>query len=216
MYYKIGKQFRIVLIFVWFLMPVVASAHSTSQSSTVLVEGKSGQWTLQIRAALSAFESVVHNEYTIKGYSTPEEFEDLVFKLMSKNITLKINDQDILLKDPKIKLGHETLVVYLIDVPANFQTVSLNNMMFEDIFISKNTFMILKNGVNRNLFALEKSNDFAAKVKLEDNGFVLTNDAKSLADGSVNWSVFFFLLVLISVGVGLKLQMKKKAILENE
>ncbi|WP_434036424.1 DUF6702 family protein [Formosa sp. 4Alg 33] len=200
---------RVTLVLVWFFIPMVVLAHSTSQSSTVLVEGKNGQWTLQVRAALSAFESVVHQEYTANGYATPKEFEDLVFALMAKNLTLTINDREIVLKDPKIKLGHETLVVYLIDVPDNFETVSLNNTMFQDIFKSKNTFMILKNGVNRNVFALEKSNAFATKVKLEENEFILVEADESLADSTTNWYVFNFLFILAGVGLIVRLTMKK-------
>ncbi|MFB9054160.1 DUF6702 family protein [Formosa undariae] len=215
MYYRIGTNMRVTLVLLWFLIPMVVLAHSTSQSSTVLVEAKNGQWTVQVRAALSAFESVVHQEYTANGYTTPEEFEDLVFNLMAKNLTLKINGQDILLKDPKIKLGHETLVVYLIDVPDDFKTVSLNNTMFQNIFKSKNTFMILKNGVNRNVFALEKSNAFATKVKLEENEFVLVEADKSLADSTTNWYVFNFLFILAGAGLIARLTMKKTEVDEN-
>ncbi|WP_159023872.1 DUF6702 family protein [Formosa sp. L2A11] len=212
MYYKTGKKIRVAFSFLWFLIPMVVLAHSTSQSSTVLVESKNGQWTLQVRSALSAFESVVNNEYTVKGYNTPKEFEELVFTLMSKNVSLKINGQEIKLSEPKIKLGHETLVVYLIDVPEHFDTVTLNNTMFEDIFKSKNTFMILKNGVKRNLFALDKTTNFAAKVKLKNDGFVLLKETKSLADTSVNWYAFTVLFVLGVVGLGVKIRMNKKDI----
>ncbi|MBP1841618.1 DUF6702 family protein [Formosa algae] len=212
MFYKTGKKNRVIAFFIWMLMPMLALAHSTSQSSTVLVETKNGQWTLQVRAALSAFESVVNNEYTVKGYNTPEEFEQLVFNLMAKNLELTVDGQNIELSRPKIKLGHETLVVYLIDVPETFKTVTLNNTMFQNIFKSKNTFMILKNGVNRNLFALEKANNFKAKVKLEDTKFTLVNTTNSLASSGLKWYVVVFLAMLGIIGLVFKLKKKEKLI----
>ncbi|WP_299781808.1 DUF6702 family protein [uncultured Formosa sp.] len=212
MYYNTRKKIRVALSFLWFIIPMVVLAHSTSQSSTVLVKSKSGQWTLQVRSALSAFESVVNNKYTVKGYNTPKEFEELVFTLMSKNLSLKINGQEVKLSDPKIKLGHETLVVYLIDVPETFKTVSLNNTMFQDIFKSKNTFMILKNGVNRNIFALEKNNNFEAKVKLVDNKFILVSNTNSLAGNALSWYVVPFLATLSVFGFIFKFKKRKKLI----
>lgn len=208
MQFKIKKKTHLVFAFLWFFMPMVMLGHSTSQSSTVLVETKDGQWTLQVRAALSAFEGVVNKEYTIKAYNTLEEFEELVFKLMSKSLTLNVDGNEIKLNNPKIRLGHETLVVYLINMPENFKTVELNNNTFQEVFKSKNTFMILKNGVNRNLFTLDKTNKFAAKVELQKDKFVLLDGTKSLAEGSVSWYVLISLFVLGFIAFMVKIRKK--------
>jgi len=181
MFCRISKKMRSVLLGLWLLLPIVVLAHSPSQSSTMLVAGKDGQWTLQIRAALTAFEHEVHEEYTAEGYGTPEEFKELMTTLLSRNLTLHINDKKVSLNNPKIMLGHETIVVYQVNVPDDLQTVKMKNTMFQSIYKSKSAFMVLKNGVQRNLFALDNATNYVAQVTIENNEFVVLNDSKSTA-----------------------------------
>lgn len=198
---------RSVFLGLWLLLPIAVLGHSPSQSSILLVEGKNGQWTLQIRAALTAFEHVVHEEYTANGYSTPEEFEELMIGLLSKNLTLYVNDKEVSLNNPKIKLGHETILVYEVVIPEYFQTVKVKNTMFQSIYKSKSIFMVLKNGVQRNLFSLDNSNDYVARLTIENNQFVLLNDDKSSASISQNalfLIAFVVTLLAFALVVGLK------------
>jgi len=198
---------RSVLLGLWLLLPIVVFGHSPSQSSTMLVEGKNGQWTLQIRAALTAFEHEVHEEYTVEGYSTPEEFKELMIALLSRNMTLHINDKVVSLNSPKIQLGHETIVVYQVNAPDDFQTVKMKNTMFQKIYKSESAFMVLKNGVQRNLFTLDNVNNYVALVTIENDEFVLLNDSKSSAGISQNalfLIAFVVTLLTFALVVGLK------------
>ena len=198
---------RSVLLGLWLLLPILIFGHSPSQSSTMLVEGKNKQWTLQIRAALTAFEHEVHEEYTAEGYSTPEEFEELMMALLSRNLTLYINDKEVSLNNPKIMLGHETIVVYEVVPTEDFQTVKVKNTMFQSIYKSKSTFMVLKNGVQRNMFTLDNTNNYAAQVTIENDEFVVMNDSKSAAGISLNalfLIAFVVTMLVFALVVGLK------------
>ena len=207
---KSSKRNGLLVAFLWLLLPMVAFAHSPSQSSTILVEGKDGVWTLQIRASLTAFEQVVHAEYTAEGYKTPEEFQDLMGTLLSRNLHLNIDAKEINLVKPIIKLGHETIVVYKFVPPANFETVKLQNTLFKNINRSASSFMVLKNGSKRNLFSLDKKNQYAAQVHLENNEFVLQEKSIGLAGISINWYVLGLVLILGAFGMAKKFKSKKK------
>ncbi|MAU16837.1 MAG: hypothetical protein CMH46_15015 [Muricauda sp.] len=201
------KKICSIFVWVWLLVPIAMFGHSPSQSSALLVEGENGQWTLQIRGALTAFEYVVHQEYTADGYSTPEEFQELMAGVLSQNLTLSIDNERVELNDPNIKLGHETIVVYRLNLPSEFQTVEMKNSLFENIYKSKSAFMVLKNGVKRNLFNLEETNDYAAKVKIEDDAFVLQGQSEAsigISENILFIIAFFLILFAVSLVVGLK------------
>ena len=166
---------RSVVSWLWLLIPIAILGHSPSHSSTLLIEGANGQWTLQVRAALTAFEHVVHEEYTAGRYSTPKEFEELVMSFLSRNLSLHIDGEEVGLINPKLKLGHETLVVYQVNPPDNFQTVEMKNSIFQDIFNSTSAFMVLKNGIKNDFFVLEKDNNYSVSLKLENGVFELQN-----------------------------------------
>lgn len=195
------------MVWLWLLAPMAMFGHSPSQSSALLIEGDNGQWTLQIRGALTAFEHIVHEEYTAEGYSTPEEFKELMGKLLSQNLSLSIDEKRIALGDPKIKLGHETIVVYRVNVPADFKTVEIQHTSFKDIYKSKSAFMILKNGVNRDLFSLDETNGYKAKVKIENDTLFLQGQSEASIGVSENVLfiiAFFLILFAVSLVVGLK------------
>jgi len=200
MFSRNNKKIRSVLSWLWLLVPIAVLGHSPSHSSTLMIEGKNGQWTLQVRAALTAFEHVVHEEYTAERYSTPKEFEKLVIALLSRNLSLHIGGKELSLNNPKIKLGHETVVVYQVNPPDDFQTVEVKNIMFQHIYKSKSGLMVLKNGVKSNLFSLDNDNNYIARVKIENDAFVLQKDPKSFA--VISEHVLFliaFLLILLAL-----------------
>ncbi len=194
--------YRIQSFFAGFilLIPLIGFAHSPAQSSIVLMEDKSGQWTLQLRAALTAFEQVVHQEFTADSYSTPEEFKELTAKLLGSNLKLFINDQEITLNNPVIKLGHESIAVYQIDLPEDIQTIWIQNQLFRDMHRSKSIFMFLNKGLKRTLFNMENSNYYTVSLKLENGQFVPVNLAKNTAGYSIGgYMLALFMLLGIFV-----------------
>ncbi|MGB5228922.1 DUF6702 family protein [Eudoraea sp.] len=198
---------RLIVSWLWLLIPIVILGHSPSQSSALLIEGANGQWTLQIRAALTAFEHVVHEEYTADGYSTPKEFEELVLNLLSRNLRLHFDGEEVNLIDPMLRLGHETLVVYQVDAPDNFQTLDMKNSIFQDIFNSTSAFMVLKSGIKNDFFILEKDNNYSVSLKLENGVFELQNKPDNTVSISViGLFLFAFVLILLAISLvaGLK------------
>lgn len=211
------KKLLTTMSWLCLLLPLTVLGHSPSQSSSMLVEDKNGQWTLQVRAALSAFEHVVNEAYTAEGYSSPEEFQDLMGAVLSKTLHLKIDGKEVVLGSPKIRLGHETVVVYPIDIPDGFRTVALENLAFKDIYNSKGIFMVLKSGAKRNLFTLDSSNDFTSLVKIENNEFVPQEKSKDLADISENgFFLLAFLLTILAFGLVVRLKPIGIAVRANE
>ena len=198
---------RFIACWLWLLIPMTILGHSPSQSSTVLVQDIKGGWTLQIRAALSGFEYVVNNTYGDEAFATPKEFEELVFELISKRLRLTADGIAVDIKNPKMKLGHEGMVVYQVTMPDDFETVEIKNNFFQSIHKSKSSFVVLKNGVNRELFSLEKNNDYTVNLKLEENAFALQNTGAYTASISDNIIVLIatgLTILAISLFIGLK------------
>ncbi|MDB2606173.1 hypothetical protein N9Y48_00180 [Zobellia sp.] len=208
MYNRNKRKNRFIVSWLWVLFPIVAFSHSPSQSSTILVEGKNNLWTLQIRTSLTAYEQVVHTAYTKEGYKTPEEFQTLMTALLSKNLHLKMDNKEITLTNPKIHLGHETIVVYEVVPPKDFKTVQLENTLFQDIYGSASSFMVLKNGVKRNLFKLDKKNNYNARVDFENGEFVLQEKSRGLAGIAFNWYVVACILGIGGAGMLAKSKFK--------
>lgn len=183
----------------WFglLLPLIAVAHSTSQSSTLLIEDASGKWTLQVRGALTAFQYMVENKYTKDGYATPEEFRRLMLELLGEHINLSIDDENVILNNGQIRLGHEGIVVYEVDVPNKFESIKIENTFFQAILNSKSNFMVLKSGVNKKMFALDGTSDYAAHLEFKNNGFVELVEAKNNSTRFINR----YILMAILLGV---------------
>ncbi len=169
---------------IWLLLliiPLVGFGHSPSQSSTLLVEGENGQWTLQIRGALTAFEYLVHQEFSEDAYNSPKEFSALVAEVAVNNLSLYVNGKTIALNRPKVKLGHETILLFKIENIDDISSVALTNTLFKNIFRSKSAFLIFKNGVRRTMLNLEKDNDFSAHLKIQDSSWVLVKQKQQTA-----------------------------------
>ena len=200
---SLTKTYSTILFCCVLLLPIVSLAHSTTQSSTVLVEDAEGKWTLQIRGALAAFKSVVQTEYSEEAYRTPKEFENLVFQLIEQKVKLSIDGNAISIKDGHIRLGHEAIIVYHIEAPSEFGKVAIKNTLFKSIFNSKNTFLVLKSGVKKKMFALNKTSKYSAHIAIKNNEFVLINETKNEASFSMHWVVlclftaFFGLIGLV-------------------
>lgn len=210
-----SKKLIMMLSWCWLLLPFTMLAHSTAQSSSLLVEDNNGNYTLQVRASLAAFEYVVHEEFTAQGYTNPQEFEALVLKLLSKQLALYINDKKVSLTNPRVKLGHESLVVYHVSVPADVENVAITNTLFKTIYKSKNLFIVLKNGIQKNLFTLDNTNQYSIALKIEKDQFVLVSAANSSKDFSkIGWYILAFILLVGAVARIIKPKPKKEITLK--
>jgi hypothetical protein len=150
-----------------------SAVHQPEISSTMLVEREDGAWVLQVRAALTAFEYEVHTHYGKDAYTTPEEFNALVIRHLTENISISINGKEaVSLQNGKVKLGHETTAAFEVDgIPKTIKKVSVFNSSFKDIHDNQSMLMILKKGFKKQRFSLNNKNEHTAQLKASKNQF---------------------------------------------
>jgi len=189
-----------------------AFTHSPTNSSSLLIEGENGMWMLQIRAALSALELEVHTRYSADSYKTPEEFKKLVAHILENDLTLSFDKfPHIDLINPQIKLGHETLVVYHFKGPEKLDSLTFKNESFRNISYSKNVLFVVKKGVDKNQFTLNRLNNFKVRLMANGNKLRVIDNTKL----SKNISAWFAagLAVLLLIFVVLMYTKKRKTVI---
>lgn len=151
------------------------TVHQPELSSTMLVEREDGNWVLQVRAALTAFEYEVHTRYGKDSYKTPEEFNALVIRHLSENISIKFNKKEaVVLQNSTVKLGHETNVVFEMQgVPHKIKRILVANASFKDIHENQSALIVVKNGFKKQQFKLDNENAHTAHLKASKNQFEL-------------------------------------------
>lgn len=149
--------------------------HQPELSSTLLVEREDGTWFLQIRAALTAFEYEVHTHYGKDSYTTPEEFNALVIRHLMNNISITINEKEVIsFQKGYVKLGHEANVIFEMQgIPQDIKKVLVSNSSFKDIENNQSALIILKKGFKKQRFALNNQNAHTAQLKATQNQFEL-------------------------------------------
>lgn len=151
----------------------VGFAHQTEISSTVLAEKENRVWMLQISASLTAFQQEINTHYAETAYQTPEEFREMVIAHIQKNIMFTVNGQRLSIVNGTVYLGHETKVVFEVTgMPQNFDTVDVKNSSFSDVHHSKSLMVVLKEGIQKNKFILDKSNNYSASLEVRDGALV--------------------------------------------
>lgn len=143
-------------------------AHSPSASTTMLIEKDNHTWVLQISASLTAFQKEIQTHFSETPYNSPEEFQQMVLEHIKNNLEVSFNDgTKITLGQGKVKLGHETRVAFeVFGIPNEIQTVGIKNTSFSDIYKSQSAFIILKNGIEKKFFELNKDNAYGLKLQL--------------------------------------------------
>lgn len=169
-----------------------ADAHQPDVSATMLVEKENNQWILQINASLTAYQHEIKEKYTDTGYSTPEEFKELVIKHLSENLIVLFNNQDTaVLQRATVKLGHETMAAFqVIGVPDSIKSLYVKNSSFKSIHRNQCALVLLKKGFSRKQFVLNDKNAHAVNLIVDNAAFELEVDG-------INCS--FPLILLISI-----------------
>ncbi|RTE53607.1 hypothetical protein EHW67_11445 [Arenibacter aquaticus] len=184
-------------------------AHSPSNSSSLLIEGENGMWMLQIRSALTALEQEVHTRFSADSYKTPEEFKNLVAEILQKDLSLSFeNSPHIALKKPQIKLGHETLVVYQFKGPEQLDSFIFRNESFRNIANSKNVLFVVKKGIDKNQFTLNRHNNFEIRLVADGNNYRIFGPTQ---ESKIKYAWFvagLTVILLIIVVLGYKKKLK--------
>ena len=178
----------------------LAKAHQPDLSSTLLVEQQSGEWLLQIRASLTAFEYEIENQYGQNAYTTPEEFQELVLDHVKENIFIKINQEGpVKIRNSQVKIGHETHVFFeMEDIPKDIYNIAIKNSSFKNITRNQSALVILKNGVSKDQFVLDGSNRHSIELAVDHSKFTIVSNAKTSLNARF---VYKFLGVLFIVSI---------------
>lgn len=193
----------------WFLIILTLSttaplgAHQADVSSTMLIEQEDNTWLLNIRAAFTAFEQEIHTHFSDSAYSTPEEFNQLVINYFQQNLIILLNDRDTAsLSHPMMKLGHESSLLFEVaGIPATIQSIAVSNTAFQDIYHSQSALIILKKGMKKDQFLLNKDNQYRARLEIQDNSFLLdSGQTYHQQHPQISW-VVVGILMLITFGV---------------
>lgn len=184
------------------------SAHQPDVSSTMLSQQANKQWALQIRASLDAYK---YEAATLpkKSYASPEEFQALVIQHVLSNVSI-IFDKNIkaTLKNPYVKLGHETNVIFeVVGVPDDFKTVEITNRSFKDIGRNKSALIVLKKGFSQEQLVLNNSNNHTVHLALKGKKFII-DDSKG-NQVLARPGLFFGMIFLGAIGYFLIKNVKK-------
>lgn len=163
-------------------------AHSPTHSTTIISKGENGLWTVQIRAALTAYEQEVHTRFGKDSYKTPEAFSELILKILNEDFKLTFNQELVKLENEQVRLGHETIVFSNFQYLNAIETIEVQNEIFKDIFNSKNTVFVVLDDKGKNEFTLTKGNDFQADLKLVNGKLLNTSQNIEESDRHSNQS----------------------------
>ena len=156
-----------------------AVAHQPELSSTMLIEQEDGQWLLQIRSALTAFQYEIKTNYPDRVYETPKEFQDLVLEHLEKNINIYFDgnpDNSVVIKKGYVKLGHETNVLFeMTGIPSDFKSLSAKNTTFGGISRNQSALIVVKKGFEKEQFVLNNDNQHTVELVVKNNQFELVN-----------------------------------------
>lgn len=177
---------------------MVANAHNPDLSSILLVEESEGQWVLQIRAALTAFEYEIDSHFGESSYATPEEFQELVIQHVRDNVSIQFNENHLaVLHNALVKLGHETSITFkLPETPNTIESLLITNSSFKDISRNQSALIVLKKGFGKQQFNLNNTNQHTAQLEVKNSAFHLLDIAGEQRDYSV---LLFFTVALMSL-----------------
>jgi len=185
-------------------------AHQPNLSSTILMEKEDGQWIVQIRASLTAFEYEVAARFGQDAYKTAEEFKELVVRQIEQSLSVKFNEGESLkLNKPQVRLGHESSITFELEGKTeNMNLIEVKNTSFEHISRNQAALVVLKKGFAKNQFMMNKENNHQLYLKAEDNKFEAL-DPK--AEKQTNVYALVLLLGILLTGIAIFLLVNKQS-----
>lgn len=211
--YRLGLTFCI-------LLSVCLSntfAHQPDLSSTMLVENEQGEWILQVRAAITAFEMEVNYNYGENSFATPEEFQEIVINHVKDHIRLIVDgNTELMLTDGQVKLGHETSVYFSIEnMPLDKTEITVTNATFENINRNQMALIFAAHGEQPIQTTLDASNSHNVSVARSSNYWAF-DDAKSVSVSSYGFSSYILGGLTSIILLGFLFRKWRNANLEKE
>jgi len=210
LYIKKSKMMKWLIVIGLLFSSFMVRAHQVEASTTMLVEQENGEWILQIRSALTAFEYEVHAHYGKDSYTTPEKFQELAISHMMENLSISFNEKDaVTLENPFIKLGHETNALFkVIGVPETINSVTVKNSSFQDVGRNQSALVILKKGFAKKQFILSKTNNHQITLITKDSQFLQATEGNQteivqtdISSGAKSWTPYFIIIGLVAMSL---------------
>ena len=205
-------MYKKILILSVLLLSFFANAHQPDTSTTMLVERENNTWVLQIKASMTAFQHEVKTHFADTPYTTPEEFKEMVLEHLKNNLQIICNSTETTqIGDGIVKLGHETNVVFEIHgIPTDMKSILVKNTAFSDIHRNQSALIILKEGINKEHFVLNNTNNHTIQLSIKDAKFIET---KLQTASILNIKMLGYLaIILIPIGIYIRRkQVKEKS-----
>lgn len=201
------KIFKLITV-AFLLITWGVKAHQPGLSSIILVENESNKWILQIRTGLTALESEVNIKYAKGSYKTPEEFKQKVIEILKENVSISFDGKQVVFTKPRVKLGHETIVLFEFEGGDSYKKIDVTNTSFKDIYKSKSTLLVLKNGFKKNKFTLEKENNYSVRLIADRLSFKEINPEATQNASMALMSVLLIIVLITALVFVLKKRLK--------
>lgn len=184
---------------VFFFSVGLAFGHQPDISSTMLVEGDNDDWLVQVRSSLTAFEIEIEAAYGPDSYTSPDEFKQLVLQHLKDKLSIRFNEgKALLLADGLVNLGHETSIVFKLQGEVDtIREIDVKNAGFEHIKNSQSALLILKKGMEKKQFVLDRNNDYQLHLWLTANGIEQSPSTITNKPSNARYWLLLGLIVLI-------------------
>lgn len=199
---------KYIILFLFTVGPSIVWGHNPSQSGSLIYQVNDSVWALQVSSALTAYEYEVGHRYGKDSYATPEEFKELVIKLLKDHIHLTFNNgKSVDFTMPIVQLGHETKVTFqVMKVPSVINAIDFTNSSFSNVSRNKNLLVIATRDGTKEKFTLETLNEHHIKLERTENGFSII---KENSFSYINMWTAIIIGMLTVLGIGLLLLKKK-------
>ena len=184
------------------LLSICANAHQPELSSTILAYQGKNNWILQVRAAMTGFESEIENQFGKSSYTTPEEFQSLAIRHLKDNISIQFNDDKVELRNGRVNLGHETSVTFEVAATLpELNSIAVTNTSFNHIHNNQSAFLILKEGLSKKQFTLNDSNNHSVKLNIRNSELQIVSIANKKSQNNLLIFSGLFIAILFVFAV---------------
>lgn len=172
--------------------------HQPDISTSVLSKTAEGKYILQITSSLGAFEGEIDYLYSKNSYKSADEFKNLVINHFKKNVFFVVNEKDTLkFGQPLVILGHESkLVVEILNVPTDINTIYYKNTMFKDMPHNQMAVIMLVEALPKEQYILENENNQEINLVLNDKVWESVSNSKSNKITILLLSILILVVVL--------------------
>ena len=195
---------KLVFLILSLLLVNLTHAHGPDLSILMIYQ-QNGKTLLVIKSALTAFEGEIDYTFGKNSYKNADEFQVLAIKHFQRNCKVAFNGETVRFHNPTVILGHETtLFAELLNVPKDFNSISVRNAMFGDMPSNMCEVILNFNKMPQKQFILNNDNDHAVRFKLNGGKWTLDEATHPMNDMAILSVSMVFIIVFIMLLFRLK------------